>query len=89
MDGTLSSRRGLKSAMTPVTVSFTFQIIISLQIPQIDLILTGTLKSLDVLGALSQLSNGLNEGNTSLLVGFEWSKDSTRHDVVKEFKFEL
>ena len=30
------------------------------------------LKSLDVLGSLSQLGNGLNKGNSSLLVGFEW-----------------
>ena len=42
-------------------------------------LLTGTLESLNVLGSLSELSDGLNEGNTSLLVGFEGSKDSTRH----------
>jgi len=33
---------------------------------------TGALKSLDVLWSLSQLGNGLHEGNSSFLVSFEW-----------------
>ena len=41
--------------------------------------LTGTLESLDVLGALSELSNSLHEGDTSLLVGFEGGKNRTGH----------
>ena len=43
--------------------------------------LTGALESLDVLWALSQLSDGLNESDTGLLVGLEWGKHCTGHSV--------
>ena len=38
------------------------------------MILTGALKSLDVLRAGSELGHGLNEGDTRLLVGLERSE---------------
>ena len=41
--------------------------------------LTGTLESLNVLGALGKLSDGLNESDTGLLVGLERGKHCTRH----------
>ena len=43
--------------------------------------LTGALESLDVLWALSQLSDGLNESDTGLLVGLEWGKHCTGHSL--------
>ena len=42
-------------------------------------ILTGTLESLDVLWALGELSDGLNESNTGLLVSLEGGKNCSRH----------
>ena len=42
-------------------------------------VLTCALKSFDVLGSLSKLSNGLHEGNSGLLVGFEWGEDGSGH----------
>ena len=43
--------------------------------------LTGALESLDVLWALSQLSDGLNESDTGLLVGLERGKHCTGHSA--------
>ena len=40
---------------------------------------TGTLKSFNVLGALGELSNGLDEGNSSLLVSFKGGQYCTGH----------
>ena len=42
-------------------------------------ILTGTLEGLDVLWALSKLSDGLHESDSGLLVGLEWGKHCTGH----------
>ena len=41
--------------------------------------LTGTLEGFNVLWALSELGNGLDEGNSSLLVGLEGGKNCTGH----------
>ena len=49
-------------------------------------ILTGALKSLDVLWALSQLSDGLDESDTGLLVGLEGGEHSTGHSVKEVLK---
>ena len=40
-------------------------------------LLTSTLEGLDVLGALSELGNSLDEGDSSLLVDLKWGKDCT------------
>ena len=48
----------------------------SLKIPRI---LTSTLKGLDVLWSLGQLSDGLYEGDSGLLVSLKWGKDSSGH----------
>ena len=41
--------------------------------------LTGTLESLDVLGASGKLGNGLHESNSGLLISLEGGKDSAGH----------
>ena len=43
------------------------------------LALTSTLEGFDVLWALGKLSNGLNESDSSLLVGLEGGKNCTGH----------
>jgi hypothetical protein len=72
MEGTLSRRSGLKRAMTPKIQNITLD-----SFKQTRLILTSTLESLDVLWSLSQLSNGLHEGDSRFLVSLEWGKDSS------------
>ena len=42
-------------------------------------VLTGTLEGLNVLWALGELSDGLNEGDASLLVGLKGGKNCTGH----------
>jgi hypothetical protein len=68
MLGTLSNRRGLKRAITPIKKLVFHRI------------LTGTLECLDVLGAGGKLGYSLYKGHSGLLVGLEGGKDCTRHN---------
>jgi hypothetical protein len=63
MEGTLSRRRGLRRAITPAH--------------SIKGRLTSTLESLNILGSLGEFGDGLDEGDSRLLVGLEGGKDGS------------
>jgi hypothetical protein len=79
MEGTLSNKRGLKRAITPklLTMSvFCRSLFISFSVDS-GRPLTSGLEGFNVLGALGELSDGLDEGNAGLLVGLEWGEDGS------------